>query len=117
MHRVPIEKLLPGELWEVSCNLPQRVEHYKLGDDAVKHCRYLVLLTDGTRWGWKTGKDGCSLYMSIPYIGDLTLPEDVLWRDLRKLRDQHPPYFKNYVRTLDKYRGCKLHWERQVDWR
>lgn len=112
----PISRMRPGQVWEVS--LLERRRRFKtpFGEARQRFIKFLLMIIDPFDHGWRLPKN--RWWHSLPKIGNLqNRTEGEVWDDLRKLRNQDPPYERNYKPLTRMYRGDYFYWERPIEWR
>jgi len=112
----PIDKMLPGQVWEV--NLLQRRRQFEtpFGEARQRFVKFLLMMIDPLDQGWPECK--FRWYHSTFRLGNLgKRTEEEVWADLIILKAQDPPYIRNYKPLKKLYQGDVLYWERSVEWR
>ena len=112
----PIEKMAPGQVWEVSQLQRRREFETPFGESKQRFIKFLLLIIDPLDHGW----DECRYrwYCSTYKLGDLQKrTEGEIWSDLRILKNQTPPYRRNYRPLAKRRQGDDLYWERSVKWK
>jgi len=112
----PIEKMLSGQVWEVSLLQRRRQRETPFGEPKQRFIKFLVLVIDPKDQGWPENKS--RWWHSNFRLGSLEDRDiETIWDDLAILKNQDPPYIRNYRPVTKTYQGDYLYWERIVEWR
>ena len=112
----PIDKMLRGQVWEVSLLQRRRQFETPFGEARQRFVKFLLMMIDPLDHDWPECK--FRWYHSTFRLGNLgKRTEEEVWADLRILKAQDPPYKRNYRPLTKLYQGDVLYWERSVEWR
>ncbi len=112
----PINKMRPGQVWEVNWLQRRRPFETPFGEVRQRFVKFLLLIIDPLDHDWPECK--FRWYQSTFRLGNLEKrSEEEIWADLSTLKAQDPPYIRNYKPLKKLYQGDVLYWERSVEWR